>query len=287
MNKHDLALWGCGKIGHATGKIIREKNLELKWVYDKNIAKAAIFQRDYEQGELLHCPPEADSFPKVETVIDASGDKHLLAYWEKVLQFKRIKHVILTRREPRADNHFMAGLYKQKPFFKKGSLTAMGSCTGNCLVPLLSHLETRFTPRAISCRILHPLKQNKIFSLRNINTALELSLQDHLPHLSNIFMGQSMELPTKRGMALDLAVNFKNPVKKKELAIFFQDLSDNHEFFHKSQQPVDSELVLDRPESAILDNNWRFTNNHFRGLIWQDNEYGFSSRIYDLMQYLE
>ncbi|MDA3864765.1 MAG: hypothetical protein PF689_12960 [Deltaproteobacteria bacterium] len=287
MNKHDLALWGCGKIGQATGKIIRQKNLELKWVYDKNIAKAAIFQRNYEQGELLHKPPDAASFPKVKTVIDASGDENLLAYWTKVLQFKRVKHIILTRREPRADNHYMAGLYSQKPFFKKGSITSMGSCTGNCLIPLISHLETSFAPAAISCRILHPLKQDKIFTLRNIKTALKLSLQDHLPHLTDIFIGQSMELPTKRGMALDLAINFKNPVKKNELTDFFENLSDNYEFFHKSRQSVDSDLVINRPESAILDINWKFTNNHFRGLIWQDNEYGFSSRIYDLMQYLE
>lgn len=281
MSRASVALWGCGRIGRATGELLGASSYEVKWLRDVNNAASAILSRDLGTGSILYTVPEPSGHPKVDVLIDASGDTSLLPYFASLLKAKRVSYVLLTRREPAADRQIMVGISQEGP--RPGEITAVGSCTGNALVPFLHHLDKAFPVREASCRVLHPLKQDKIVYLRSINTALGSSLADFDPELAEVTSADSMELPVDRGMALDLAVSFQKELPKEQFYSWLREYEQRTPAFGFSQRQESSGTIIGNKKGCVLDSTVRLFGSHFRGLLWQDNETGFSARILDAL----
>ncbi len=286
MSRQTIALWGCGRIGRVTASLLIERGHRVPWLIDRDPAKSALLAQDLGQGRSCPASPEAQEHPEVDVVVDATGDATLLHYWNDVLKAQRASRVFFTRREPKADVRVMIGHAGDLPALPRGVTVDMGSCTGNALVPFISHLSRAFSPEELSCRVLHPLKQEKVLSLRSIETALENSLADWEPALADRTIAQSMELPVERGMALDLSVCFAQPVSKRSLESWIASLPTRCPQIQLSDAPPTSESIVGNPSSAVIDPGWRLVGNHLRLLLWQDNELGVSARIVDLLETL-
>jgi glyceraldehyde-3-phosphate dehydrogenase (NAD(P)+) (phosphorylating) len=285
MKRATVALWGYGRIGRSIIKILKNRDYSLRWLRDCNRIKCSDIPMTLSGCEILNLKPEPENHPLVNIVIDATGDKNLLPYWRKALEAKRMEYVILTRRDSDADLQVMVGLPNSTPAPLYGGITAVGSCTGNALVPFLSRLSVEFPFESVFCRVLHPLKQDKVFELRSIETALKLSVFDHEPSIASYTTAQSMEIPVERGMALDLSITFKNEIPKKELNKWFMKSAVDNDSFSLSHQPCTSASIVGNYSSAVLDSTWSLDNRNFRGLLWQDNEFGFSARVVDVLGY--
>ncbi|MBU1239066.1 hypothetical protein KKF84_22025 [Myxococcota bacterium] len=284
MNKQTVALWGCGRIGRVTGKLLLENGYILCWLYDRDPSKSSTLASDLGAGEVGDAGLEPDAHPQVDVIIDATGDPSLLPYWEAVLHLGKSSNVFLTRREPKAQEHVMMGVASVEPSISQGTTVAMGSCTGNALVPFISHLSREYLPSTFSCRVLHPLKQDDDYSLRSIETALSRSLADWEPDLAKKAMTQSMELPVDRGMALDLSICFNQPVSQKSMESWLKSLPSRCPHIQFSHTPPTSDSIVGNKASAVIDPGWNMVGNQLRLLLWQDNELGVSARILDLLE---
>ena len=287
MRRVTVALWGCGRVGRATGELLAGAGYPLEWFCDASSSKSAWLAEHLGTGQVLHTRPEPPHHPEVDVIIDASGDRGLLPYWRETLRSGRARYVFLTRREPAADAQIMMGMPGEPQVAQEGKVTAMGSCTGNAFVPLVSHIAHDFPVDVVSVRVLHPLKQHEIFELRSIETALERSVADCNPELAAICSAESMELPVERGMALDVALTFAREVRREELRAWFASLEERYPFFVLSTVPETSSTITGNTASAVIDGGWRILDNHLRMLLWQDNELGVSARIFDLLETIQ
>ncbi|MBN2723825.1 MAG: hypothetical protein JXR95_07135 [Deltaproteobacteria bacterium] len=283
MSIKDTALWGCGKIGRATAQLLKENNCNLSWIYDQQTEKAAYLSRNCDMGKILFHPPQYH--PEVDIVIDATGDASLMDYWQRELKSGRVKNVIFTRREPEADFNMVIGV-DSGVVPPSGTSIGSGSCTGNAMLSFLYPLYRNFSLESAACTVLHPLKQNEDLTIHKIPTALEKSVNDVIPEFSDRFDAISMEIPVLRGMVLDVCVDFKENISRGVLEEFFTRQYNGSKIFRISDEKLTNDKIVGSPFSGVLESDWKFSRNRFRGLIWQDNEYGFSSRIIDIMKIL-
>ena len=278
-----VAIWGCGRIGRAVAPLLVAEGFELVRVCDADPGKAVALARTLD----LDVTGSTDSHTwPVDLVIDATGDTALLPAWRARLASGEVTHVVLTRREPLADRSVIFG-YDHEPTLRalaRGTVIAAGSCTGNAVVPFLGLLWREYPPDAVSCDVLHPMKQYTEFILRQIPTALPLSIAEHLPSLSTCFQALAMEIPVSRGMAIDVAITFRDaPLRLAEL---FAEANAAGGVFALAPGELDNERIIGSPHSCVLDRRWSLKGRHFRGLLWQDNEHGFACRVLDVCKHL-
>ncbi len=277
-----VALWGCGKIGRATAALLAENGFELAWLYDSQVEKAALLSKTLGCGRFFYQKP--NEHPPVDLIIDATGSGELVSRWHVLLKERIVRHVILTRREPKADVSVIFGVNHEKLRERTGTVIASGSCTGNTVIPFLHPVLSRFPAISVSCNVLHPLKQPADPSLHRIPTALPLSVADHLPGLAGSFEALAMEIPVQRGMAIDISITFREtPVGLEDL---LEQMHNESPIFRILPAPVSSETIIGQPWSCALERPWILQEQLFRGLLWQDNEHGFSCRVLDICKYL-
>jgi D-erythrose 4-phosphate dehydrogenase len=286
MKSFSIAITGCGRVGESVVSALLNHKHKIKYFMDINDENSIGFIKKFNFGELIRSDVKINEFPEVDIIVDSSGDIELLEFWKQLINIKKIKGVILTRRESQINNKIMVGISQPPYMLGENKIISIGSCTGNGIVPFAVDLSKAFPVKSITCRVLHPLKQSKVFDMRVIETALNDSFYDFAPDLSEGFFAQSMEIPVDRGMALDISICFKNKVIVDELNKYLALKSEKDSIFEISRIVNSSSTIIGNKNSSVLDPDWMFCNNQFRALIWQDNEFGYANRVLDVLNNL-
>ncbi len=113
-----------------------------------------------------------------------------------------------------------------------------------------------------------------------------------LPRLKNLILASALRVPIATVSLIDLTVQLTKPVTKDELLSAFRKASQTNlkNILALSSEPLVSSDIKNsnlKTFSAVIDEELIQVNGNLINIkAWYDNEYGYSSRLVDLAEYI-
>ncbi|MDW1821726.1 erythrose-4-phosphate dehydrogenase [Vibrio sp. Vb1018] len=258
---------------------------------------------EYDSIRILHLS-EIELLPwrdlEVDIVLDctgvfgsqADGQAHIEAGAKKVL----FSH-------PGAndlDNTIIYGV-NHETLKDEHRVVSNGSCTTNCIVPIIKVLDEAFGIESGTITTIHSSMndQQVIDAYHNdlrrtraasqsiipVNTKLHKGIERIFPKFSNKFEAISVRVPTVNVTAMDLSVTISTNVKVNDVNQTIVNASQCtlRNIVDYTESPLVSIDFNHDPHSAIVDGSQtRVSNGQLvKMLVWCDNEWGFANRMLD------
>lgn len=154
-----------------------------------------------------------------------------------------------------------------------GYITTVHSMTGDQNLHDAPHKDLR-RARAASASIIPT------------TTGAAKAITHIFPHLEGTLGGAGIRVPVLNGSLTDFTCILKKPATVEEINLAFKNASEGFlkDILEYTEDPIVSVDILDNPHSCIFDS--RLTSI-VGGLVkvvgWYDNEFGYSSRLADLV----
>jgi glyceraldehyde 3-phosphate dehydrogenase len=110
-----------------------------------------------------------------------------------------------------------------------------------------------------------------------------------LPHLKGKLDGYAMRVPVPTGSATDLTVQLSREVTKDEVNQAMKKASETSlkGILEYTEDPIVSTDIITSPASSIFDGGLTYViGDTIKVVSWYDNEWGYSNRLVDLVQYV-
>ncbi len=215
------------------------------------------------------------------------------------------KRVVLAYPAAAADVTIIQGVNHQQ-FQKKHRMISLGSCTTNCLAPMVKVLKDHFHIEELFFTTTHAytldqklldsthkkdLRRARAAALSMIptSTGASATLNSIFPTLKGKMQGMAVRVPTPNVSLVDLVFRVQKPMDVHQLRKVF--LSAQEKDLKNILYCETNELVsIDfsgSPYSCIVDMPSIMAGDHMaKMLAWYDNESGFAQRMIDFAQYL-
>jgi len=188
----------------------------------------------------------------------------------------------------------------------KHNVISMASCTTNSLTPVMKVLEDNFgIEKALMTTIHSYTNDQRILDfphkdLRRARAAAQSIIPtttgaakasgEVIPSLKGRFDGMAMRVPTPDGSISDITVIVKRNTTVEEVNSVLKKASENElkGILGYTEDPIVSRDIVGNDCSAIVDglSTRVMGGNMVKVLSWYDNEWGYSSRLVDLMEYI-
>ena len=283
-------------------------NKKLKLINDNEIRygkKKIIFTRlkDFYASKLIK---------ETNIIIDSSGVKK---NHDKTLKFKNKKDpkVLITHTFDKADIQIIFGVNENMYNKNKHQVISTSICDAVAIAPILNLINKKFKFNNGAILTLHPWLgyQNLVdgpsrsfaypgevvenFSLGRASTEALIAkrtscvdaINSVIPGLSKKLSSMSFRVPTQIVSSAYIYLSFK---KKFNLKIFLLEIDNfikkqKNNIFTLSREQCISKDFIANDYSTIIDERWiEVKNNNLRLLLWYDNEFGYSSRVIDLIK---
>jgi len=216
------------------------------------------------------------------------------------------KKVIITAPGTNEDITIVMGVNEEKLNVDKHFVISNASCTTNCLGPIAKVLDQQFGIVNGMMTTVHAYTndQNNIDnphkdlrraracaqSIIPTSTGAAKALSLVLPQLTGKLHGMSLRVPTPDVSLVDLVVDLKCPVTVNDINTAFQEAADGplKGILSITDEPLVSVDFTSDPHSGIIDglSTMVIGDNKVKILAWYDNEWGYSSRVLDLVKYV-
>ena len=241
----------------------------------------------------------------VDIVVEATGkfnhregaNKHLLA---------GAKKVVLTAPGKDEDITIVMGVNEEEYNKGKHDIVSNASCTTNCLAPIVKVIDDVFGLESGLMTTIHSYTndQNNLDnphkdlrraracgqSIIPTTTGAASAVSKVLPHLEGKLNGLSLRVPTPNVSLVDLVATLKKEVTIEEINNTLKEasLGDYVGIINYTDEPLVSSDYVGNPNSAIVDglSTMVMGKHQCKILAWYDNEWGYSSRVVDLVKYI-
>jgi glyceraldehyde 3-phosphate dehydrogenase len=217
-----------------------------------------------------------------------------------------VKKVIISAPAKNEDITVVLGVNDDQYDPKKHNIISNASCTTNCLAPLAKVLDDTFGIQKGSMTTIHsytndqnvldfPHKDLRRARAASINmipttTGAAKAIGLVMPHLKGKLDGYSMRVPTPDVSVVDLVVVTNRPTTAEEVNAAFKAAAEDgmKGILAYTEDPVVSSDMLHNPNSSIVDSDMTkvLDGNLVHVLSWYDNEWGYSCRVVDLIEFL-
>ena len=179
------------------------------------------------------------------------------------------------------------------------------SCTTNCLAPMVKVLDEEFgieyglmnTVHAYTAdQRLHDAPHKDLRRARaaatNIvptSTGAAKAVGRVLPHLKGRLTGLAMRVPVIDGSVTDFTCVLKQPATVEAINNAFKKYAEGElkGILEYCEDPIVSSDIIGNPHSCIFDAlSTMVVGNMVKVVGWYDNEYGYSTRLVDLIEYV-
>lgn len=187
----------------------------------------------------------------------------------------------------------------------KHKVISNASCTTNCLAPMVKVLNDAFGVKQGFMTTIHSYTNDQrildlphsdlrrarsaAVSIIPTTTGAAKAVGIVIPELKGKLDGMAMRVPTPDGSITDLvAVLNKNTTVEEVNAAFKKAAKGNLKgILEYTEDPIVSADIIGNPHSNIFDAlSTMVQGNMVKVIGWYDNEYGYSSRVVDLMKKL-
>lgn len=255
---------------------------------------------------LLNDRPENIPWDKygVDIVVDATG-----AFTKKVDLKKHlrgsVKKVVLTAPAKDEEIPFVVlGVNDDKFDFKNETVISNASCTTNCSAPMFKVINDNFkvisgfltTTHAmtISQKLLDDAGKNQggsraaFINIIPSTTGAAKAVAKVIPELKGKVDGMSLRVPVATGSITDISIIVEKPTTVEEVNKKFKKVSETSMkgiLGYEDRVLVSSDYI-GSSYSCIFDANYTkvINGNLVKIFGWYDNEWGYSSRLVDLVE---
>lgn len=237
----------------------------------------------------------------IDMVLECSGQftnkkgaaKHITAGAKKVLLSTTGAEDIPLRIFGFNQNESLSGI----------DILSPGGCMTNCSIHVL-HILNSIGIRSVHLNILHSYTSRQALvdqpngqfrrgraaaeSIIPVAIDLDKSLNRLLPDLKNKINVFSTRVPVANGAMASFAIQLKDEITAEQINNLFKNAGQNE---HKgildfTDEPLVSLDIKGNSHSCIIDGTQTAAiGNHARVVAWFDNEYGFTSRLIDWLNY--
>ena len=215
------------------------------------------------------------------------------------------KKVIVSAPCKNADKTIVYGV-NHKTLNKSDLVISAASCTTNCLAPVAYILNKEFKIETGFMTTIHSytsdqrLLDNSHKDLRRARSAAQSmvptstgaskSIGEIIPELKGRLQGLAIRVPTPNVSLIEFVFNSKNNLSIKKINDSFIKASKKelHNILETTEEKLVSTDFNHNPNSAIIDLSLTNIANEKMGKVsaWYDNEWGFASRMCDLVEYI-
>jgi len=186
-----------------------------------------------------------------------------------------------------------------------GDILSNASCTTNCAAPLVKVLDDAFGVEAGLLTTIHAytgdqrlvdaphkdLRRSRAAALSIIptTTGAAKAIGLVLPHLKGKLDGSALRVPVPSGSLTDLTVKVKNIATVAEVKAAFKKAAAESlkGILEYTEDPIVSCDIVGNTHSCIFDADLTMVmGNTVKVIGWYDNEFGYSSRLADLIERL-
>ena len=201
---------------------------------------------------------------------------------------------------------FVMGVNNDK-FTPDMKIVSNASCTTNCLAPLAKVINDRFGIESGLMTTVHAVTgtQRTVDGISkkdwregrasdNIipsSTGAAKAVGKVIPELAGKLTGMSFRVPTLDVSVVDLTVNLKTPTDYDAICAAVREASEgefNGYIGYTEDKVVSSDFVGCRQNCVFDATSGIMLNDTFVKLVaWYDNEWGYSLRVLDLIEYID
>ena len=324
-----IAINGFGRIGRSILRALYERNLQdqlqivaineladLESVsymlrYDSTHGRFSGSVEQTENGLIVYGDtiqvfhePEVSSLPwqalEIDLVLECTGvvtnsdhaELHIVQGAKRVL----ISHPA----ESGVDATVIQG-FNQHTLKADDKIISNGSCSTNCLIPVLKLLNTQFgIERGMTTTIHSAMNDQPVIdayhsdlrrtraavqSIIPVETGLAKGITRLMPELVDKFESLHIRVPTLNVSVLDVTVQLKEAVTAEQINTLLKNAAENElvGILAFTQEPHASVDFNHDPHSGVVDaTQTRVSDGSLvKLMIWFDNEWGFANRMLD------
>jgi glyceraldehyde 3-phosphate dehydrogenase len=285
--KYDSVLGPFGEDVEATDGGIRAGDVEMKLLNERDPASLP-------WGDL-----------GVQVVLESTGlftkrdaaQKHLDAGAEKV---------VISAPATDPDVTLVLGVNDDAYDRENHRIISNASCTTNCVAPLAKVLHDTWTIQSGFMTTIHAYTNDQqildlphpdlrraraaAINLIPTSTGAAKAIGVVIPELAGKVDGISVRAPVPDGSIVDFTARLGSAVTVDEVNARFLEVADTGPFagiLRYTDEPLVSSDVIGSSFSSIFDSLLTMTNgDEIKVFSWYDNEWGYSSRLVDLVQRL-
>src|SRR5499433_4213047 len=218
-----------------------------------------------------------------------------------------VKKVIISAPAKNEDITIVLGVNEDKYDSGKHHVISNASCTTNCLAPVAKVIHDTFKIQSGTMTTIHSYTNDQVIldfphkdlrraraaalSMIPTSTGAAKALKLVIPELAGKIDGFSMRVPTPNVSVVDMVVWVEKKTTKEEVNSALKKASESGSLKgylgYEEDELVSSDFradgrssIVDAPSTMVVGGNC------VKVISWYDNEWGYSSRVRDLINYL-
>ena len=216
-----------------------------------------------------------------------------------------VKKVIISAPATNEDLTVVLGVNEDKYVAAQHNVISNASCTTNCLAPIVKVIHDTFTIQSGIMTTIHSYTNDQVIldtphkdlrraraaalSMIPSSTGAAKALKLVIPEMDGKLDGFAIRVPTPNVSVVDLTFVAERPIDVKSLNGALKTAADGP--LKGILGYTDEELVSSdfrgNPLSSIVDSKLtKVVGNTGKVISWYDNEWGYSSRVKDLILFL-
>ena len=215
------------------------------------------------------------------------------------------KKVIISAPATDEDITIVMGVNHQNYDSTKHNIISNASCTTNCLAPMAKVLNDEFGIVRGLMTTIHAYTNDQVIldfphkdlrrsraaalSIIPTSTGAAKAISLVIPELKGKLDGFAMRVPVPTGSATDLTVELAKEASVAEINAAIKKASEGSlkGYLTYTEDPIVSADIVTDPASCIFDAGLtKAIGTQVKVVGWYDNEWGYSNRLVDLIQYI-
>ena len=239
----------------------------------------------------------------VDTVVESTG---LFTKKEDAMKHVQAgaKNVLISAPAKGHDGTFVMGVNFDQYDKSKHQVISIGSCTTNCLAPVVKVIHDNFKLKRGFMTTIHAytndqkildlphkdLRRARAAALSMIptTTGAAKAIAEVIPDMKGRLDGVAVRVPTPDGSLVDLVAELEKETSKEEINAVIKKAADGYAkgVIEYMEDPIVSIDVVGNPHSSVFDalSTMVMGGNLIKIFSWYDNEYGFSCRMVDMLK---
>jgi glyceraldehyde 3-phosphate dehydrogenase len=215
------------------------------------------------------------------------------------------KKVIISAPAKNEDLTIVMGVNHELYDADKHTVISNASCTTNCLAPMAKAIHDEFVIQQGLMTTIHAYTQDQnlqdgphsdlrraraaAINIVPTSTGAAKAIGLVLPELKGKLDGFALRVPVPTGSATDLTVTVGRETSAEEVNAAVKAAAEGalKGYLKYTEDPIVSSDIVTDPASCIFDAGLtKVIGNQVKVIGWYDNEWGYSNRLVDLVNYV-